>query len=54
MQKVADVMADALVAALTARPMPHDVEHLYLTDPIAELGHIDGDHVFRGRFRIHL
>jgi len=22
--------------------MPHDVEHLYLTDPIAELGHIDG------------
>ena len=42
MQKVADVMADALVAALTARPMPHDVEHLYLTDPIAELGHIDG------------
>jgi ethanolamine utilization protein EutA len=42
MQKVADGMADALVAALTARPMPHDVEHLYLTDPIAELGHIDG------------
>jgi ethanolamine utilization protein EutA len=35
-------MADALVSALTARPMPHDVEHLYLTDPIAELGHIDG------------
>jgi ethanolamine utilization protein EutA len=42
MQKVANGMADALVAALTARPMPHDVEHLYLTDPIAELGHIDG------------
>jgi ethanolamine utilization protein EutA len=42
MQKVAEVMADALVAAITARPMPHDVEHLYLTDPIADLGHIDG------------
>jgi ethanolamine utilization protein EutA len=42
MQKVADVMADTLVTALTARPMPHDVEHLYLTDPIADLGHIDG------------
>jgi ethanolamine utilization protein EutA len=42
MQKVADVMADTLVAAITARPMPHDIEHLYLTDPIADLGHIDG------------
>jgi ethanolamine utilization protein EutA len=42
MEKVADLMADALVAAITARPMPHDIEHLYLTDPIAELGHIDG------------
>jgi ethanolamine utilization protein EutA len=42
MQKVADVMADTLVAALTARPMPHDVEHLYLTDPIADLGRVDG------------
>src|SRR4029077_14765521 len=38
MEKVADLMADALVAAVTARPMPHDIEHLYLTDPIAELG----------------
>src|SRR6202046_4925068 len=42
MEKVADGMADALVAAVTARPMPHDIEHLYLTDPIAELGRIDG------------
>jgi ethanolamine utilization protein EutA len=42
MQKVANVMADTLVAALTAQPMPHDVEHLYLTDPIADLGRIDG------------
>ncbi|MDQ4135035.1 MAG: ethanolamine ammonia-lyase reactivating factor EutA, partial [Pseudomonadota bacterium] len=42
MDEVAEVMADALVAALVARPMPHDVEHLYLTDPIADLGRIDG------------
>ncbi len=42
MQKVADVMADALIDALTARPMSHDVEHLYLTDPIADLGRLDG------------
>jgi ethanolamine utilization protein EutA len=42
MERVADVMADTLVAALAVRPMPHDVEHLYLTDPIADLGRIDG------------
>jgi ethanolamine utilization protein EutA len=35
-------MADALVAALLARPIPHAIAHLYLTDPIADLGHIDG------------
>jgi len=39
---VADVMADALVAAVTAHPLPHDVAHLYLTDPIGDLGRIDG------------
>ncbi len=42
LQKVADGMADALVAAVTARPLPHDIVHLYLTDPITELGRIDG------------
>jgi ethanolamine utilization protein EutA len=42
MDKVAGAMADALVAALTARPMPHDIAHLYLTDPIADLDRIDG------------
>src|SRR5271163_1799210 len=41
LQKVADVMADTLVSAVSVRPMPHDVEHLYLTDPIADLGRID-------------
>jgi ethanolamine utilization protein EutA len=35
-------MADALVAAIIKRPLPHAVEHLYLTDPIADLGQIDG------------
>jgi len=42
LQKVADGMADALLAAVTARPLPHDIAHLYLTDPIAEFGRIDG------------
>jgi ethanolamine utilization protein EutA len=42
MDKVADAMADALVAAIAARPMPHDIAHLYLTDPIADLGRVDG------------
>ena len=42
LDQVAEKMADALVAALTVRPMPHAIEHLYLTDPIADLGRIDG------------
>ena len=42
MDKVADAMADALVAAVAAAQPPHDVEHLYLTDRIADLGRIDG------------
>ncbi len=41
-QHVADVMADTLVTALTARPMPHDIAHLYLTDAIDNFGRIDG------------
>jgi ethanolamine utilization protein EutA len=42
LDKVADGMAETLVAALTVRPMPHDVEHLYLTDPIADFGDVAG------------
>lgn len=42
LDKVADVMAETLVSALTARPMPHDVEHLYLTDPILDFGDVGG------------
>jgi ethanolamine utilization protein EutA len=41
LDKVADVMAENLVTAITTRPLPHDVEHLYLTEPIADLGRID-------------
>jgi ethanolamine utilization protein EutA len=39
---VAESMADLLVATLTQRPVPHAVEHLWLTDPLPELGRIDG------------
>jgi ethanolamine utilization protein EutA len=42
LQKVADVMAQALFTAITARPMPHDIAHLYLTDAIEDFGRIDG------------
>ncbi len=42
MARVADWMADALIAAIRKRPLPHAIEHLYLTDPIQELGRIDG------------
>jgi ethanolamine utilization protein EutA len=39
---VAEGMADTLVSALATRPLPHDVAHLYLTDPILDFGAIDG------------
>ena len=42
LDKVADVMAETLIVALTQRPAPHDVEHLYLTDPIADFGELGG------------
>src|SRR5512133_3826146 len=42
LDKLADNMADFLIAALTQRPLPAAVEHLYLTDPIGELTRIDG------------
>lgn len=40
--RVADWMAEALVAVLGAGPVPHAVEHLYLTEPLGDLGRIDG------------
>ncbi len=42
MDKVAAAMADALVAAITADPPTHDIEHLYLTDRLSDRGRIDG------------
>ncbi len=39
---VAEEMANALVATLAVRPLPHDVAHLFLTDPIADFGAIHG------------
>jgi ethanolamine utilization protein EutA len=42
LDRVAETMADTLVAALTTRPMPHDVAHLYLTDPLSDLSRING------------
>jgi ethanolamine utilization protein EutA len=42
LDRLAENMADLLLAALTQRPVPRAIEHLYLTDPIADLGRIDG------------
>jgi ethanolamine utilization protein EutA len=42
LDRVAETMADTLVAAVTACPMPHDVAHLYLTDPLVDLSGIEG------------
>src|SRR5712675_306254 len=42
LDKVADVMADEAVAALTQRPMSPAISHLYLTDPILDFGQIEG------------
>jgi ethanolamine utilization protein EutA len=42
LDKVADGMADALISAITTRPLPRAIAQLYLTEPIAELGRIDG------------
>lgn len=42
MDKIAEYMADALIAAIRMRPLPPNLAQLYLTDPIAELGQIDG------------
>jgi ethanolamine utilization protein EutA len=39
---VAETMADALVAAVTTRPLPRDVAGLYLTRPIDDLGDVAG------------
>jgi ethanolamine utilization protein EutA len=42
LDKVAEYMADALIAAIRMRPLPPPLKQLYLTEPIAELARIDG------------
>ena len=42
LDRVAETMADELVAAIAQRPMPDNIAQLYLTDPIESLGRIDG------------
>ncbi|MGE0629437.1 MAG: ethanolamine ammonia-lyase reactivating factor EutA [Hyphomicrobiaceae bacterium] len=42
LDRVAKVMADTLIDALTVRPIPHEISHLYLTDPIVDWGQIGG------------
>ncbi len=42
LDRVADGMADTLVAALASRPMPPEIARLYLTDVIADFGPLDG------------
>ena len=42
LDRVADVMADTLMAALTERPLPQRVRDLYLTDPLEDFGELDG------------
>ena len=42
LDKVALYMADALIAAIKMRPLPAPLAKLYVTEPIAELGRIDG------------
>jgi ethanolamine utilization protein EutA len=42
LDKVASFMADALLAAIQMRPLPTPLRALYLTEPIADHGKIDG------------
>ncbi len=42
LSRVADWMADALLGCIQQRPLPHVLEHLYLTEPFRDLGRIDG------------
>jgi ethanolamine utilization protein EutA len=42
LDKVAEYMADALIAAIRMRPLPPPLAALYLTEPMADLGRIDG------------
>jgi ethanolamine utilization protein EutA len=42
MQKVAESMASMVIAALTQNPLPADIAEAFITEPIADLGALDG------------
>src|SRR5262249_51946079 len=42
LDKIAQAMADALIAALGKSPLPPEIAELYLTQPIADIHRIDG------------
>jgi ethanolamine utilization protein EutA len=42
MEKVAERMAGAVLASVAERPMPADVRHLFLTEPLPDLDGVDG------------
>jgi ethanolamine utilization protein EutA len=42
MQKVADAMAEMVAAAITRSPLPENVREAFLTEPIGDLGALDG------------
>ena len=42
MDRVAAWMADAVLAAVRTRPLPHPVRRLYLTEPILDMGDVAG------------
>ncbi len=42
MERVAEWMAEAVLASVSVRPMPAGVEELYLTEPLPDPGGIDG------------
>ena len=42
MERVAEWMAEAILASITSRTLRSDVQALYLTEPLPELGSIDG------------
>jgi ethanolamine utilization protein EutA len=42
LDRVAELMARTLASALTSKPLPVQVEQLYLTDPLTDFGGIEG------------
>jgi ethanolamine utilization protein EutA len=42
LDRIAEYMADALIAAIRMSPLPPPLKALYLTEPITDLGHVDG------------